>query len=131
MSDIINDHKTQAEWKIHLRMVINFFYSKDSKETCVMYSKSNNKEVMGSETDKTIKDLFDSFLERFRRINEKKWIFFDSADSLYYKLHKISLNRGRSYIDSAKWLKSKKTTINPKNDDDKYLQYAATVALNH
>ena len=44
--------------------------------------------------------------------------FFDSADSLYYKLHKISLNRGRSYIDSAKWLKNKKATINPKNDDD-------------
>ena len=57
--------------------------------------------------------------------------FFYSADSLYYKLHKISLNRGRSYIDSAKWLKNKKATINPKNDDDKYLQYAATVALNH
>ena len=56
---------------------------------------------------------------------------FDSVDLLYYKFHKISLNRGRSYIDSAKWLKNKKTTINPKNDDDKYLQYAATVALNH
>ena len=53
-------------------MVINFFYSKDSKETCVMYSKSNNNEIMGSETDRTIKDLFDSFLERFRRINKKK-----------------------------------------------------------
>ena len=72
MRDIINDQKTQAEWKIHLRMVINFFYSKDSKETCIMYSKGNNKEVMGSETDKIIKDLFDSFLGKFRRINEKK-----------------------------------------------------------
>ena len=72
MRDIINDHKTQVEWKIHLRMVINFFYSKDSKETCIMYSKSNNKEVMGGETDKIIKDLFDSFLGKFRRINEKK-----------------------------------------------------------
>ena len=27
---------------------------------------------------------------------------FDSADSLYYNLHKISLNRGGSYIDSPK-----------------------------
>ena len=24
---------------------------------------------------------------------------FDNVDSLYYKLHKISLNRGESYID--------------------------------
>ena len=57
--------------------------------------------------------------------------FFESADSLCCKLHKISLNRGGSYIDSAKWLKNKKATINPKNNDDKYFQYAATVALNH
>ena len=55
---------------------------------------------------------------------------FDSVDSLYYKLHKISLNRGGSYIDSPKWLKIKKA-INPKNNDDKYFQYAAAVALNH
>ena len=33
---------------------------------------------------------------------------FDSVDLLYDKLHKISLNRGRSYIDSFKWLKTKK-----------------------
>ena len=30
---------------------------------------------------------------------------FGNVDSLYYKLHKISLNRGGSYIDSPKWLK--------------------------
>ena len=50
---------------------------------------------------------------------------------LYYKLHKISLNKGGSYIDSPKWLKNKKATINPKNNDDKYFQYAITVTLNH
>ena len=51
---------------------------------------------------------------------------------MYYKLHKISLNRGGSYIDSPKWLKDKKATINPKNKkDDKCFQYAITTALNH
>ena len=50
---------------------------------------------------------------------------------MYYKHHKISLNRGRSYIDSPKWLKNKKATINPKNNDDKCFQYALTIALNH
>ena len=50
---------------------------------------------------------------------------------MYYKLHKISLNRGGSYTDSPKWLKNKKATINPKNHDDKCFQYAITVALNH
>ena len=35
-----------------------------------------------------------------------------------------------SYIDSPKWLKDKKSTINPKNNDHKCFQYAATLALN-
>ena len=38
---------------------------------------------------------------------------FDSIDLLHYNLHKITLNRGGSYIDSPKWLKNKTATINP------------------
>ena len=56
---------------------------------------------------------------------------FDSLDALYYDLNKISLSRGGSYIDSLIWLKNKKATINPKNNDDKCFQYALTVALNY
>ena len=44
---------------------------------------------------------------------------FDSIDLLNYKLHKISLNRGGSYLDSPNWLKNKKATTNPKNNDGK------------
>ena len=32
LRDIINDHKTQGEWKIQLTMVINFISSKGSDE---------------------------------------------------------------------------------------------------
>ena len=39
---------------------------------------------------------------------------FDGVNFLYYDFNKISLNRGGSYIDSPKWLKNKKSTINPK-----------------
>ena len=56
---------------------------------------------------------------------------FDGIHLLYYDFNKTSLNRGESYIKSAKWLKDKKSTINPKNNDYKYFQYALTVALNH
>ena len=56
---------------------------------------------------------------------------FDSTDLLYYKLHKISLNRGGSYIDSPDWMKNKKATINPKNKDNECFKYAITIALNH
>ena len=43
---------------------------------------------------------------------------FDSIDLLHYNLQKISLNRDGSYIVSPKYLKNKKATINPKNNDD-------------
>ena len=39
---MVNDHKTQGEWKIHLTIAINFFSSKDSEEICTMHSKSDD-----------------------------------------------------------------------------------------
>ena len=50
----------------------------------------------------------------------------DKLIQLFYYI-KQSLNNGGSYIDSPKWLKNKKATINP---DDKYFQYTVPVALN-
>ena len=51
LSDMINDHKTQSEWKIQLTMQINFISSKDSEETRPMHTKSHNIEIMmGNET---------------------------------------------------------------------------------
>ena len=41
------------------------------------------------------------------------------------------MKRGGSNIDSPKWLKNKKATINPYNNDDNCFQYDLTVALNH
>ena len=57
---------------------------------------------------------------------------FDSVDLLYYHVHKTSLKRtGSSYIDSPKWLKNKKATINSKNNNNNCFQYALIAALNH
>ena len=55
---------------------------------------------------------------------------FDGVKFLYYDFNKTSIIRGGSYIDSPKWLKDKKSTINPKNNDNKCFQYAVTLALN-
>ena len=49
---------------------------------------------------------------------------------MYYDFNKISISRGGSYIDSPKWLKNKKSTINPKNNNYKCFRYAVTLALN-
>ena len=54
----------------------------------------------------------------------------DGVNFLYYDFNKTSINRSESYIDSPKWLKNKKSIIDPKNNDDKYFQYAVTLALN-
>ena len=90
--------------------------------------------MIGDETDQIIKDLFDSLLQKYQKgleesIKESEFVF-DNGELLYYKLHRMSLNRVRSFIDSPKWLKNKKATINIKNNDDKCLQYVVAVALN-
>ena len=56
---------------------------------------------------------------------------FERVDSLYYHLHKISLNRAGSYIDSSEQLKIKGATINPKNKNNECFKYGITIALNH
>ena len=56
---------------------------------------------------------------------------FDSINGLRKKCHRISLNRGGSYVDSTDWIKNKKAAINPKNSDDKCFQYVVAGALNY
>ena len=64
LSDIINDHKTQGEWKIQLTIAINLISSKDSDETRIMRSKSDYIEIMmASETDETIEVIFEYLLQ--------------------------------------------------------------------
>ena len=119
MSNIINDHKTQGEWKSQLTMEINFISPKGSNETHTMHTTSGNIEIMiGNETDEMTEELFESLLQKYQQGLEKLMkgseFVFDSIDLLYYKLHKISLNnRGGSCIDSPEWLENKKATINP------------------
>ena len=119
LSDMINDHKTQSDWKIQLTMQINFISSKDSEETCTMHTKSHNIEIMmGNETDEIIEKLFESLLQNYQKDLEESMrgsgFVFDSIDLLYYHLQKIGLKKGGSYIDSPEWLKNKKARINPK-----------------
>ena len=106
-----------------------------SDETRVMHTRSDNEELMnGSDTDEIIKGLFESFLQKYEENLQEKMrgldFEIDGVNFVYYDFNKISINRGGSYIDSPKWLKDKKSTINPKNNDHKCFQYAVTLALN-
>ena len=82
--------------------------------------------MVGSDTNDVIKELFKTFLQRYQEGLQEKMkgsdFEFDGVNLLYYDFNKISLNRG------AKWIKDKKSAINPKNNDYKCFQYAVTVA---
>ena len=136
LSDIINDYRTQGEWKSQLKTLIDFISFKDSDETRTMHRNIDNiKNMIGSEIDEIIEELFESLLQKYQKDLEESIrgseFIFDSVDLFYYKLNKVGLNRGRSYIDSPEWLKNEKATINTKNNNDKCFQFTLTVALNH
>ena len=102
-----------------------------------MHTKSDNIEIMrGVETEDIINELFNTFRIRYHEGLETKMrgssFTFDHIDLLEYHLHRISLNRGSSYIESSEWIKNKGATINPKNTkDNNCFQYAIIAALNH
>ena len=82
---------------------------------------------------KSLSYSLNHFYKDLKRICKKKMrgsdFEFDGINFFYYNFNK-SIYKGGSYIDSPKWLKNKKSTINPKNKDHKCFQYATTLALN-
>ena len=57
---------------------------------------------------------------------------FESVELMDYKLHRVRLRRGGSYIKSPEWLANKKATINPENkNDDEGLRWSTISALNY
>ena len=80
--------------------------------------------------------LFQSLLCRYqvglKTTMKGSSFIFDRANLFYYNLNKIKLNWCGLYIDSLDWIKSKKASINPVNENgNKYFQYAAILALNN
>ena len=136
LRELIEEYKLKGEWKVQLTIEVNFISLKPgSDETCIMYTRSDSTEVMfGDDNDDIIDQLLESLLKKYEENLRNKMrgseFEFDGVNFLYYEFNKTSINRGGSYIDSPKWLKDKKSTINPKNNDDKCFQYAVTLALN-
>ena len=110
LRDVIDNHKAKGEWKIQLVMQIIFVSFIDANETQVMHTKSDNIEIMnGIYTSDAINELNDSFMKRYQEGVETKMkrssYISERVDLLEYNLHKISLIRGSSYIESPEWLK--------------------------
>ena len=128
------DYKTEGERKIQLTIKINSLSSKDSDKIRITHTKSDNIDIlMGSETNNIIKEVFKSIIQKYQEGLEQSKrgseFIFESVNLLYYRLQRISLKRGGSYLDFPKWLK-KTATINLKNNDNNCFQYALSVALN-
>ena len=137
LKDMIDDYKSKGEWKIQLVMRLVFVSFIDKNETQVLHTKSDNVKLMnGTDTNEAINELIKSFTKRYQegletKMKESSYIF-ERVDLLEYHLHKISLNRGRSYNDSPEWIKHKKVTINPQNtNDNNCFQYSIIAALNY
>ena len=134
---MIDDYKSTGEWKIQVTMRIIFISFIDKNETQVMYTKSDNVEIMnGTDTSDAINKLINSFMKRYQEGLETKMkgssYIFERIHLLEYHLHKISISKGSSYIDSPIWIKNKGVTINPKNTkNNNCFQYTITVALNY
>ena len=85
--------------------------------------------------NEVVNELFESLRSRYRGNLETLMrgsdFIFDSVQLMYGKCHKVSFKRDGSCINSPDWIKNKKTTINPKSEDDKCFQYTATAALTY
>ena len=72
-------------------MKIKFISSPDDNEFGVMYTKSDNVEIMsGTETSDAINELFESFFRRYQEGLQTKMrgssFTFEGVDPLYYHL---------------------------------------------
>ena len=133
---LINVYKAKGEWKLQLSAGISFVSQKlDSNETRIIYTKSFYEEIMcGSETEEVAEKLIMQLLQKYQDNLQLKMkgsdFIFNGVNYLFYDLNRITISKGGSYIESPKWLKDKKCTINQKNTDNKCFQYATTLALN-
>ena len=114
-------------------MRVNFISSKDTGETRTIYVWSDNVSIMwGSDTD-DIRELFRSFLKNCQeeeQIISGNEFNFESVELMDYKLHRVRLRRGGSYIKSPEWLLHKEATINTKNkNDDECLRWSTISEL--
>ena len=88
-----------------------------------------------NDANEVVSELFDSLRSKYRDNLKTSMrgsdFIFDSVQSMYYKCHKVTFERGNPYIASPDWIKNQKGTVNPKNEDHICFQCAATFELNY
>ena len=109
LKDIIDNLEKSNTWKIYLTIAINFISSIYNNEEPAMDSKSDNIETMiDYEANAVMKEPFDSLKNGYQNNLESmkgSEFVYNFFHLMYYKRHKINLNRGGSYVDSPYWIK--------------------------
>ena len=67
LKELIEEYKLKGEWKVQLTIEVNFISLKpDSDETRIMYTRSDNVEIMfGDDNDNITEQLFESLLQKY------------------------------------------------------------------
>ena len=116
LENMIANYISIGEWKLQLTISIRFISSRNPEQFRIRHSYSENNEIMsGTDINDVVINLLTTLKENYINdlsIMEGSEYHFERIDLLKYKLHKVSLRRGRTYIDSHKWIKNKKATIN-------------------
>ena len=102
LSNLIYYYMLKSEWKIQLSMQVSFI-SPINEETDIMHSKSDNVEIMrGRSTNDILNMLIETFKQRYQEDLETRMrgsnYVFNQVKLLEYHFHKISINRGSSYL---------------------------------
>ena len=89
LRELLEEYKQKGEWKVQLAIEVNFISLKPgSDETRIMYTRSNNIEIMlGDDNDDIIEQLFESFLKKNEQNFQNKMrgseFEFDAVNFLY------------------------------------------------
>ena len=82
------------------------------------FSRSTNVICMPSSNtidilDQLFTSLYEKYQEGLQLSRTSSSFSYESVEECNIHLYKIDLRRGASYIETPKWLKSKRATINP------------------
>ena len=82
------------------------------------FSRSTNVICMPSSNtidilDQLFTSLYEKYQEGLQLSRTSSSFSYESVEECNIDLYKIDLRRGASYIETPKWLKSKRATINP------------------
>ena len=123
------------EQKTQLDISFNIIHI-DDKGRIMHFSRSDAICMPSSDTNKILNELLTSLYEKYQedlQLSHTSSSFsYESVEECNIHFNKIDLRRGASYIETPKWLKWKKATINPKNTHDVYcFMHATAIALYH